>query len=411
MDTYVHRLIDDRLDDLLTELPAVMIQGPRACGKTTTALRRSRSQIRLDDPQVSAGFATAPDAILAQQPAPVLIDEWQAEPLVMGAIKRAVDTKPEAGRFLITGSVRSRDVADAWPATGRVTPVDMYGLTVGERFDTPGKGSVLTRLTGKMDPEVGSWDEAPTLVDYVRWAAEGMFPEALSFGETARGTWYDGYIDQLVHIDASSLEDIRNPQALGRLLRALALTTAGSITISSLIEAVGVNARTISRYLDVLVDLRVIEVLEPWWTNKFSRLVKAPTYHIVDPGMALRLMGEDHNGILLNGSHLGRLIETFVVSQIRPLLPLAQQKIHTYHLRTQGGQHEVDLILEDARGDVVGIEIKSAASVTKADARHLTWLQQQLGDQFIRGIVLHTGRMTFPLGDGIWAMPIAALWR
>ena len=115
---YVPRLADARLRELLGGLPAVMVTGPRAAGKTTSARRLAASVLRLDDPGVAAVVVADPDAALRRLPEPILIDEWQEVPQVLGAVKRAVDDEPRPGRFVLTGSVQADLTASMWPGTG-----------------------------------------------------------------------------------------------------------------------------------------------------------------------------------------------------------------------------------------------------------------------------------------------------
>ncbi|MDR2895343.1 MAG: DUF4143 domain-containing protein [Propionibacteriaceae bacterium] len=139
--------------------------------------------------------------------------------------------------------------------------------------------------------------------------------------------------------------------------------------------------------------------------------MKSPKYHIIDPGMASQLAGDNYQGLLTNGDRLGRTIDTFTMAQLRPLLALHTPSIRAYHLRDQGGAHEIDLVLESATGQIAGIEIKAANHVNQSDAKHLAWLRDTLGPTFTKGLVLHTGAMTYPLGPRLWASPIASLWR
>jgi predicted AAA+ superfamily ATPase len=395
----------------MPELPAVMLAGPRGCGKTTTALRRAKSSLRLDRPEQADAFRAAPDAILAAQAEPVLIDEWQNAPESLGAIKRAVDTGTGGGRFLVTGSVRSRLSAEGWPATGRIVPIVMYGLTQGEIEQSPAATAGVTRLFADSDPDTGTLADAPTLTDYVSMAVRGGFPDAVRLSDLARSAWYEGYIEQLIHHDVSELDIVRNPTAMSALVRAIALNTAGIPSIAVLSEAANIDQRTTKSYLDLLESLRIIERLPAWGTNRLNRLVKSPKYHVIDAGMAAQLAGDDRKGLLANGTRLGRIIDTFVTAQLRPLLRLNAPAISAYHLRDKNGGREVDLVLESASGQIVGIEIKAANTATPSDAKHLAWLRDELGPTFIRGIVAHTGPMTFPLGPKLWAIPIATLWR
>ncbi|MDR2215195.1 MAG: DUF4143 domain-containing protein, partial [Nevskiaceae bacterium] len=216
--------------------------------------------------------------------------------------------------------------------------------------------------------------------------------------------------EQLVHHDAGELAAIRAPMAMAQLLRAVALNTAGLPSLASLAEFARIDQRTARSYLDLLESLRIIERLPAWGVNRLNRLVKLPKYHIVDAGMAAHLAGDDRSGLLSSGMRLGRIIDTFVMSQLRPVLKLGAPAVSAFHLRDANGEREIDVVLEAASGQIVALEIKAANTATARDARHLAWLRDALGASFVRGIVLHTGTMTFPLGPKLWAMPIAALW-
>ncbi len=410
-DGYIPRYLDGALDALLTELPALMLTGPRGCGKTTTAIRRAASVMRLDRPDEAAAFRADPDAVLAAQPTPVLIDEWQLVPESMGAVKRAVDARTGAGRFLLTGSVRSRLGVDGWPATGRVVPLAMYGLTVGELQRRPPAAEALDRLFRDEDPPVGTLDPAPNLVDYLDRALGGGFPGAVGLSDFARSTWYQGYVDQLIRHDVAGLADVRSPAGLSALLRAVALNTAGLPALGTLADAAGIDHRTAKAYLDLLEDLRIIERVPAWAPSRLNRMVKGPKYYILDPGLAAHLAGDTRTGTLRSAERLGRLVDTFVFAQLRPLLRLSLPSVTAHHLRDANQSREVDLVLESAAGDIVGVEIKAASTVTPRDAAHLAWLRDHLGATFRRGVVLHTGATSYPLGERIWALPIATLWQ
>ncbi|MDR0944774.1 MAG: DUF4143 domain-containing protein [Bifidobacteriaceae bacterium] len=406
--TYTVRHVDRYLDEAARRHPALMLTGPRACGKTTTALRRVRSTIRLDDPRQRSAFGGSPDAYLERLTPPVLLDEWQESPDSMSAVKRAVDSGAPAGSLFVTGSVRARRTGQTWPGTGRVVPVRMWGLTMAERLGLTGASSVIDRFMSgeEPSPEPGTLDT----FDYVAEAAKGGFPEALTLDETGRDEWFDGYANQLIGRDATELADVRAPGRLMALVKALALNTAGSPTVATLIEASGANGRTVARYLDLLTDLCVIERLPAWGTGRTARLHKAPRVHMADTGLAMWLAGVSAEGVLRDGDLLGRVIESFVMAQLRPLLPLSRTRPTAYHLRDATQRREVDIVLEGRDGAIVGIEVKAATTATPSDAKHLRWLQQLTGDSFKQGLVLHTGPLTYPLGEGIWAAPISTIW-
>lgn len=409
--TYTPRHLDVALDRLLDELPAVLLTGPRGCGKTTTALRRAKSALRLDRPEQAGPFRAAPDEVLAAQHRPLLIDEWQVVPESMGAVKRAVDSTGGAGRFLLTGSVRARLEPATWPATGRVVPISMYGLTVAEQLRTGRAEEILSGFFSNAEPAVAELSTAVGLTDHLDLATRGGFPDAVGLSDFARTAWYRGYVEQLIRHDVSELAEVRTPARLTALLRAVALNTGGLPAMTTLAAAAQIDHRTAAAYLDLLEDLRIIERVPAWTSNRLNRLAKTPKYYISDPGLAAHLAGDTVDGTLRNDDRLGRLIDTFVFAQIRPLLQLSQPALTAHHLRDRNQEREIDMLLESAAGDIVGIEIKAGSTVDARSARHLAWLRDQIGATFRRGIVLYTGTTTYPLGDRLWAMPIGALWQ
>ena len=126
--------------------------------------------------------------------------------------------------------------------------------------------------------------------------------------------------------------------------------------------------------------------------------------------MVAALAGIESGGVMRDGRMLGQLLDTFVVAQLRAELPISTADPNLFHLREKSGGREIDLIIEYNGGGVVGIEIKASSAPSQHDARHLAWLRDELGDRFIRGIVLHTGPNRWPMGPRIEAVPIAAIW-
>jgi len=412
-DAYVQRLVDRRLDTLFAEVPALLLIGPRATGKTTTARRLATDIVRLDRPAEATAFLADPDAALRQLREPALLDEWQEVPGVLGAVKRAVDDDPRAGRFLLTGSVRADLQATTWPGTGRVVRVPLYGLTEREIQRNASAGSVpfLDKVAAN-DPDGFSLPpERPDLVGYIQLALRSGFPEpALRLSESTRGPWLASYLDQLLTRDAASLGESRDPARLRRFFEVLALSTAGMPNLTSLTAAAGINTKTARAYEDLLTNLLVLESVPAWTTNRLSRLIKTPKRYVVDPALAATAGRVDTRTALRDGDLLGRLIDTFVVAQLRPEITLMDPSPRLHHLRTDGGRQEVDLVAEMAGGAVVGIEVKATAAPTSQDARHLAWLRDELGERFLGGGVLHTGPRIYHLGERIWAVPICALW-
>ena len=160
----------------------------------------------------------------------------------------------------------------------------------------------------------------------------------------------------------------------------------------------------------MLTNLFVLELAPAWATNCVNRLIKTPKRYLGDPALAGAPLGLDTAAVLKDGDLLGRLIDTFTVAQIRPELALTSPPPRLYHLRDKEGRHEIDLVAEIAAGDILAIEIKDTAAPTRKDARHLQWLQAEIGDRFVAGALLHTGPGLYRGADRILAIPICALW-
>lgn len=406
---YLRRVVDPLIGELLAELPAIFVTGPRATGKTTTAARRAATIVRLDKEAEAAAFRADPDAALRGLVEPVLLDEWQIVPGVLGAVKRAVDADARAGRFIVTGSARSDLDGDLWPGTGRLTRVPMVGMTVRELAGLGPAVPFIDRIAARADlaPSVDS----PDLRGYVELLLRGGFPEpALRLGAASRRHWLESYIDHLVTRDAAQLEGGRDPVRLRRFLEAYSLNTAGVVEEKTLLEASGINRKTAQAYERLLGNLLVVESLPAWTSNRLKRLVLTPKRHLVDPAIAGGALRLDANAVLRDGDLMGRLLETFVLSQLRAELPVTAARPRLSHVRQQQGRFEIDLLAELAGGGLVGIEVKATAAPGPADARHLAGLRDRYPDAFVAGVVLHTGPRAYGLGERLSAVPISSLW-
>ncbi len=407
---YVTRLADARLDELFAQLPAVLLVGPRAAGKTTSAERRATTVVRLDSEAEAAAFRADPDAALRVQVEPVLLDEWQSVPAVLGAVKRAVDQDPRPRRFLLTGSVRADLEAQTWPGTGRLVRLRLYGLSVRERLGDIATRAFIDRLV-EADIDLFSMPApVPDLVRYVELALESGFPEPLlRLSGVARQAWLEGYLDQLLTRDVAGLARVRDPMRIRRYFEALALSSAGVPQDRTLYGAAGIDHRTAAQYEDLLSNLFVLDAVPAWMSNRLSRLIKAPKRYVVDPALVTTALRMDTAGILRDGDLLGRVLDTFVMAQLRAELDVSALRPRLYHLREKEGRREVDILAEVAAG-VVGIEVKASAAPGTDDAQHLVFLREKLGRRFLCGAVLHTGPRAFVLSERVFALPICALW-
>ena len=421
MNDYVVRLADPLIADLLGALPTVSLVGPRASGKTTTAERHARSIVRLDRPPEAAVVASDPDAAIRGLPEPILLDEWQEVPEVLGAVKRACDRDPRPGRFLLTGSVRARTESRTWPGTGRVTHVEILPLTVGELAGST-LPTLVDRIAGR-DPALldgSGWTAGPgtgaagatDLRGYVRMALRGGFPQAaLIAHEDARRRWLDSYAAEIVGRDIDAAGHGVDRSRLKRYFSAYAHQNARIVDDTSLHVAAGIDRRTANAYLDLLERLYVISELPAWSSNLAKRLVKRPKRFLVDSSLFAAAAGITEASAMRDADLLGRLLETFVVAQLRAQATVSEHRCTLHHLRQHNGRHEIDVLVELDTGHIIGIEVKATASPSGHDARHLAWLRDEVGDRFLAGVVLHTGPGIIPLGDRLRATPISTLWQ
>lgn len=408
MEGYVPRLFDTLLQEYLEELPAVMVVGPRACGKTTTAIRLVNSIVRLDSDEAAA-FRASPDAALRGRAEPVLLDEWQMVPEVLGAVKRTIDADRRPGRFLITGSARTDPADRFWPLTGRAVMLRMHPLTVAEQQHRPVRPLVDRIAYGdRLDGAPGT---PVDLRSYLQLALRGGFPEpALNLSDRAARAWLESYADQIALRDARTHGVQPDAYRLQRYLEACAINSGRVVQHKTVYDAAGISRKTALAYDTLLRDLMVVSELPAWATNRLKRLSRAPKRYMVDSGLLGGVLRVGIDDVMASGDLLGTMIETFVVAQLQAQSAVSGTRYRLSHLRERGGRREVDVIAELGGGRVVGVEIKAAATVGRSDARHLSWLSETMQERFAGGVVLHTGRDTFEVGNRIVAAPISTLW-
>lgn len=410
---YRPRLVDRYLDDLLEQLPALLVIGPRATGKTTTMERRAATRVQLDVAAQAAAFEADPAAALRSRPEPILLDEWQNVPAVLTAVKRAVDADPRPNRFYVTGSVRAEIENAMWPGTGRLVRIAVHPMTIREQLGRVDGSTVFDRLAE--GEQLTAPSDPPDLRAYIDLALRSGFPTAaLQFTGQARTAWLESYIDDILTRDIEQLEEPegrrRDSARLRSYLEAYALNSAGIVDHKAIYEAAEINKVTATSYERLLTDLLVIERVPAWSSNRLKRLVRRPKRYMADAALMAATLRLDEQGVLSDGGILGRFLETFVVGQLRPEAEISRSRPRLHHLRTEGGRQEVDILAELGGKRVIGIEIKAGAAPAARDARHLVWLRDRLGDRFLAGIVFHTGPDAFQLDRGIQAVPIAALW-
>ncbi len=411
--TYRPRLVDPLLDELLSQLPALLMVGPRTAGKTTTMARRAATVVRLDRQVEAAAFQADPDVALRGLPEPVLLDEWQRVPGVLGAVRRAVEAEPRPNRFYVTGSVRAELQNELWPGTGRLVRLAMYPMSIREQFGRGGASFFDGLANGE---ELTVPEDPPDLRGYIELALRSGFPDAaLRLSGHARELWLQSYIEDLLTHDVEQLEQPatkrRDTSRLRQFLEAYALSSASIVDQKTIYEAAQVGKLTAAAYEELLEGLLIAERVPAWRSNRLKRLIHRPKRYLIDAALMASTLRLDEAGIMRDGGLLGSILDTFVAAQLRPELAIATGQPRLHHLRTEQGRHEIDLVVEFGGGRVAAIEVKAAAAPTAhEDAKHLRWLRDELGERFLAGLVLHTGPRAYQLDDRILAAPIAVLW-
>ncbi len=427
---YVRRVVDDELDEVFPHLPAILIDGPKGVGKTETALQRCCSVRRLDNDSDRAVVGADP-MVLAQDRPPVLLDEWHRLPSAWDAVRRLVDKDPTGGRFLLTGSPPTLGTHSG---AGRIATVRMRPLTLTERGVADPSVSLRALAIGDRPPLTG---HSPlVLSDYVEEIVAGGFPAMRALAGRALATQLDGYLERIVDHDLSEAGfTVRRPATVRSWMRGYAAATATAASWETIRDSAtsGVANKpakeTAAAYSELLRTLRILDPLEAWLPtrNQFSRLTGAPKHHLADPALAARLLDRSKRHLISgqevrtvvplsgqevrtvvprDGTLLGRLFESLVALSVRTYAQAIEAR--TYHLRTEGGRHEIDLIVETTEG-VLGIEAKLGSVPDDHDIRHLRWLSRQLGGDLLDAIVITTGSEAFRRHDGIGVVPLGLL--
>jgi predicted AAA+ superfamily ATPase len=246
--------------------------------------------------------------------------------------------------------------------------------------------------------------------DLVRAVLTGGYPEMLDRARPdRRSAWARSYIQAIVQRDVREIVDVEKLDHVPRLLQVLAHYSAKLTNFTEMGSAVGLDDKTTRAYLNILEQVFLIKRVEPWFNNRLSRLVKTPKLHFLDSGLLAALLGTTAQRITADRSMFGPLLETFVMSEIMKQFGWLDDSCTLTHYRDKD-KNEVDFVIENAAGDLVGIEVKSAASVSGSDFKGLKKLADATGAAFKLGVVLYDGELSLPFGERMYAAPISCLW-
>ncbi len=393
----------------LADTRVVLISGPRQAGKTTLARMfsdRDRPYLTLDDAGTLNAAKADPTGFIRGINRAV-IDEVQRAPDLMLAIKASVDDDQEPGRFLLTGSANLATIpAIADSLAGRMAVIPLLPFAQAEIRSGP--GLMLDRLFAGEEPAIDG--EAVLGKDLMSTVLAGGYPEALRRPTPARRvSWLEDYVSLILDRDVRDIANIDQLDRLPRLLNVLAEHAGQLINNSSFGSALGLSGVTAQKYVAILERLFLIKTLAPWSNNRLSRLVKTPKLHFIDTGLLAALREDELARLSDDKTRFGALLESFVVSELMKLASWSERRVSFSHYRTKD-LDEVDVVIEDRRGRIIGIEVKASATVKADDFRGLRQLQAAVGDRFVRGLVLHDHDRITPFAERLQAAPLSIMW-
>lgn len=411
----IRRNSEHLAQEILSDTAVLTVSGARQVGKTTLVSEliknRPARAVNLDDSATLAAAQGDPDAFVRQYPLGTLaIDEIQRAPELFRAIKGALEEDRRPGRFIITGSSNLSTLKGAEESlAGRAETLYLRGFSQGERLSfVEDFARFAWNLTNTSTlPEVPHLSRS----EYFTLLTTSAFPEIVNTSRRRQERWIDAYTERVLSKDASELFGIQHPDRLTKLLNLIARSGTSEFVAAHVARELDLPERSLPSYLEALKSVFLVDALPAWGRNLRRRAISKPKVFAQDPGLAAVLAGVDSRALESQtlSSLCGGLMESFVATELLKQRTWSTKTFTLSHLRTSTGQ-EVDLILEDRQQSIIGIEVKAAMSISQKDFKGLSFLREQIGDQFQAGIVLHAGKQILPMGERLWAMPISTLW-
>lgn len=406
------RYAEAHLREALQDTPVVLIHGSRQCGKTTLALTAGDDlgyhYISFDDDNQLRAAKADPVGFVQSLPEKTILDEIQRAPELFTSLKARVDRNRQPGSFILTGSANVLllpKLADS--LAGRMEILRLRPLAQCEIADI--RPTFLEQLFRSDFSATNNRNSFPRLgEDLAKILCLGGYPAALARNtEKRRSAWYRDYISTLIQRDVQDISSIRNLDSLPRLLALAAGQTARLFNATDLAAPFAISRPTIREYLALLEQIFLIEQLQPWHSNRLSRLIKTPKMHLTDTGLVCSLLGINHQALWQDKALLGQLLETFIYQELRKYADWHDESVSFYHFRNKD-KVEVDIVIEQGRR-LAGIEIKAAATVTQNDFKGLKKLSEASGKRFVAGVVFYDGENILPFGERLFAVPISLL--
>lgn len=412
---YVPRVVDQELERRLASAGAVVIEGPRACGKTSTARQVAASEVLLDVDESARRAIDVDPRLVLEGETPRLIDEWQLRPRIWNHIRRAVDERGEPGQFILTGSAVPTDDITRHTGAGRLTRLRMRPMTLFEMGDSSGVVSLRALLDGDFP---AASDPGLSVNDLAEHVAVGGWPGHLDLSPDRAVKAVRAYLDEIRRVDIGRVDDTRrDPSKVGQFLRSLARNVATHASNSTLAADAGepddgLSRDSVREYLSSLERLMIVDD-QPAWAPHLrskSRVRSAAKRHFVDPSLAVAALRATPDRLLDDLELFGFLFESLVVRDLRVYAEASDAAVLQYRDNTG---LEVDAVVEAADGRWLAFEIKLGSGRVDEAAESLIKFADRVdtrrsGEPSALGVIVGTG-FGYLRDDGVGVIPLGCL--
>lgn len=401
---YITRHIEKTIEKSFAAFPAVLITGPRQVGKSTLLLNRFKNipNVTLDNPLQLLSLRQDPVEFFKLHGSPLIIDEVQRAPECFSVLKYMIDSDRRAGMYILTGSQKyalMKGVSES--LAGRIGIIDMLGLSDREIYEDPFDRPFLPTSDYLLErrPKM-----APSIQNLWERIHRGSMPELYSNENMDWEQYYAAYVDTYIERDVKQLGSVGDTLAFTQFMTALASRTGELLNAASLARDVGVDSKTVKRWLSILQASNIIYLLQPFSLNINKRIIKTPKVYFTDTGLVCYLCRWLTPETLANGAMAGSIYETFIVSEILKSYYNAGKEPDLYFFRNTDGQ-EVDLLFY-RYGKLYPIEIKKTSSPNVKDAKHFGTLSTFFSSlEVSEGGIICNAEDLLPLGQNLKIIP------
>lgn len=403
------RWFADILRQSLKVRRVAVISGARQCGKTTLAKQMVSEKViykTLDDVTLLKAAQDDPQSFIKTTADTFIIDEIQKAPDLLPSIKLVVDQNNRPGQFLLTGSADIRKLPQVSESlAGRIKNIHLRTLSYGEILGN--QPNFMERLFKRdFRDQIKGYDKRKV----IEIAFAGGYPEPLALQSVRRRkSWFNDYVDTLISKDLRDISNIKRVSVLKELVKILAAWSSKFLDVPDLCGKLSISRQTFDSYLNALESLYLFERVPSWIKTDYARVGKKDKLFMADTGLMASLLNWNQEEVLLNPDRAGKLVETLVYHELSIQSEMCDAKIFHYRDREN---REVDFVVESEDEQVACIEVKAGSAISKSDFKHLEWFRKNIvKDRDVITIILYTGENTLSFGDGLLAVPLAALWE